>query len=76
MDGVTEQQLRNLEGIGATRTTDPLNVRLGTALAILRTYYGDVTLDDFVGARTGFALKRTRRPSKAAPTRARGAAGG
>jgi len=56
MQGVTEQQLRNLEGLGATRATDPLHVRLGTALEILRVYYPDVPLDTFVGGRTLYRL--------------------
>lgn len=56
MRGVTEQQLRNLEGIGAQRETDPLNVRLGTALEILRVYHPDVTLDAFCGEKTLFRI--------------------
>jgi hypothetical protein len=61
MRGVTEQQLRNLEGIGATRPTDPLNVRLGTALEILRVYHPDVSLDAFAGEKTLFRLHPTGR---------------
>ena len=36
MRGVSEQQLRNLEGIGATRDTDPAHIRVETALEIIR----------------------------------------
>lgn len=60
MNGVTEQQLRNLERIGSTRKTEPLNVRLGTALEILRVYHPDVSLDDFAGEKTLFRLEPTR----------------
>ena len=50
MEGVSEQQLRNLEGIGATRDTDPSHVRIATALEIVRIYWPDVDLDVFVPA--------------------------
>lgn len=60
MRGVTEQQLRNLEGIGAQRVTDPLNARLGTVIEILRVYHPDVDLDDLAGEATGFYMKRGR----------------
>lgn len=59
MRGVYEQQLRNLEGQGATRTTDPLNVSLKHVLEILRAYWPDVALDDFVGEATGLRLMPT-----------------
>lgn len=48
MAGVSEQQLRNLEGIGATRDTDPGHIRVATALEIVRVYWPDVDLEDFV----------------------------
>ena len=48
MEGVSEQQLRNLEGIGATRDTDPAHVRVQTAMEIIRVYWPDVQLIDFV----------------------------
>lgn len=48
MNQVSEQQLRNLEGIGATRDTDPAHVRVETALEIVRVYWPDVDLADFV----------------------------
>ena len=50
MQSVSEQQLRNLEGIGATRDTDPAHVRVETALEIVRVYWPDVELRDFVPA--------------------------
>lgn len=59
MRGVFEQQLRNIEGEGATRTTDPLNVSLKHVLEILRAYWPDVSLDDLVGEATGFRLVAT-----------------
>lgn len=59
MRGIYEQQLRNLEGEGATRPTDPLKVSLKNALEILRAYWPDVSLDDFVGEATGFKLVPT-----------------
>ena len=39
MKGVAEQQLRNLEGIGATRDTDPSRIRFATAMEITRAYW-------------------------------------
>lgn len=48
MPGVSEQQLRNLEGIGATRSTRPAHVRVRTACVILEAYWPDVSLRDFV----------------------------
>ena len=48
MPGVSEQQLRNLEGIGATRDTSPAHVRVRTACVILEAYWPDITLRDFV----------------------------
>ena len=47
MNGVSEQQLRNLEGIGATRETDPGHIRVTTALEIVRLYWPEVDLVDF-----------------------------
>lgn len=47
MVGVSEQQLRNLEGIGATRDTDPGHVRVETALEIIRVFWPHVQLVDF-----------------------------
>ena len=47
MVGVSEQQLRNLEGIGATRDTKPGHVRVETALEIIRVFWPDVQLVDF-----------------------------
>ena len=46
--GVSEQQLRNLEGIGATRDTDPGHIRIQTALEIIRVYWPDIDHRDFV----------------------------
>jgi hypothetical protein len=48
MRGVSEQQLRNLEQRGATRPTDPAHVRVKTACEIIRVYWPDVQLTDFV----------------------------
>ena len=56
MRGVSEQQLRNLEGIGGQRETEPSKVQAGTMLEILRTYHPDVSLDDFIGSRTLYRL--------------------
>lgn len=52
MRGVSEQQLRNIEGIGAARPTDPLDCKLRTILEILRVYWPDVQLNDLVGEDT------------------------
>ena len=53
MAGVTDQQLRNLEGAsGATRVTKPGRLRLDTAIEILRAYWPDIDLDDLMGERT------------------------
>ena len=49
MRGVSEQQLRNIEGIGAARPTDPLDCKLRTVLEIVRVYWPDVSLTDLVG---------------------------
>ena len=50
MVGVGHQQLMNLEGVeGATRETDPSDVTLLTAYEIIRVYWPDVGLEDFVG---------------------------
>jgi len=48
MVGVSEQQLRNLEGIGATRDTDPGHVRVETALEIIRVFWPELDHRDFV----------------------------
>ncbi len=48
MAAISEQQLRNLEGIGATRDTLPSNVKVKTALEIIRVYWPDLDLADFV----------------------------
>jgi hypothetical protein len=48
--GVSEQQLRNLTGQGATRSTQGENIRLGTALAVLRGLWPALRLDDLVDA--------------------------
>ena len=48
MVGVSEQQLRNLEGIGATRDTDPGHIRVETAFEIVRVYWPDIHPVDFV----------------------------
>ena len=55
MAGVSEQQIRNLEGVGATRDTDPSHIRISTALEICRVYYPDVDLSDF-HSRTPFRI--------------------
>ena len=54
--GVTEQQLRNIEGVGATRDTDPGHIRLETALAIIEAYWPDLDFSDFV-ERTDLSAK-------------------
>jgi hypothetical protein len=61
MAGVTEQQLRNLEVDGATRSTGPGDVRLSTALEILRVYWPDVSLDAFVDHVTLFRIQAKNR---------------
>jgi hypothetical protein len=48
MRGVSEQQLRNLEGIGATRNTDPAHVRIETALEIIKVFWPEIDHNDFV----------------------------
>ena len=48
MVGISEQQLRNLEGIGATRNTDPGHVRIETALEIIRVFWPELDHRDFV----------------------------
>ena len=48
MHAITEQQLRNLEGIGNTRETEPGHVRVETALEIVRAYWPDISLQHFV----------------------------
>lgn len=54
--GCSMQQVRNLEGIGASRATDPACVQLRTAVAILAAYAPDVTLEDMLGAAAPFEL--------------------
>ena len=48
MRGVAEQQLRNLEGVGATRDTQPGNIRFATAIEIVKAYWPLVGVDDFI----------------------------
>jgi hypothetical protein len=48
MSGISEQQLRNLEGISATRDTLPENIKVKTALEIIRVYWPDLDLADFI----------------------------
>jgi hypothetical protein len=47
MAGVAEQQLRNLEGIGATRDTDPSRIRFATAMEITRAYWPSIQARHF-----------------------------
>lgn len=58
--GVAQQVLRNLEGdVTANRQTDPGDVRLRTALAVLEAYWPEVQLSDLVPG-TRFKLTRQR----------------
>ena len=57
MQGITPQQLANLEGSpAATRVTDARHIKLATALELLRVYHPELTLDALVGERTLFRL--------------------
>lgn len=64
MRGVNEQQLRNIEGIGAARPTDPLDCRLRTILEIIRVYWPDVQLNDIVGEETLLRFAASDAPSR------------
>ena len=53
MSGIRDQQLRNLEGArGANRDCRPGRVYADTMLEVIRVYWPDVGLDDFMGGRT------------------------
>lgn len=70
MANVSEQQLRNVEGIGATRETNPAHIRIATALEIVRVYWPDLDLAHFLD--TDLAVKPA---SPAAHRRLKGYAG-
>lgn len=64
--GIRPQQLKNLEGAGATRETDPADVHVRTMVALLETYWPDLALEDFL---RGSQLKIIRRRRLAKPNR-------
>jgi hypothetical protein len=48
MDGISHWTLRSLEGDVPDRNTRGIDCRMKTVLEIIRVYWPDVTLDDFV----------------------------
>jgi len=48
MDGISHWTLRTLEGLNPDRDTKGIDCKLKTVLEIIRVYWPDVTLDDFV----------------------------
>lgn len=57
--GISEQSIRNLEGQGATRTTNPANVQASTMVRLLE-LFPPLDIKDFVG-RTSMSVRRKTR---------------